>query len=186
MREWEKTGKGIIKTKERWGRRAERKKEGPRTEKQREKNQLLVYLLCMRTYGAGLLTFVIIETMALSGSSPFESVRIISSPKSQKSCLWKEAKGEVLWTKHRTLPALKVLEQIRWSSYHTGKKMKNHFKTGWWRRTWRLGRLGLCLVEIRQRQALTQPGPECLLLPAWFHSYGRIHPPAADIPKECW
>lgn len=33
------------------------------------------------------LTLVIIETMALSGCSPLESVRIISSPKSQKSCL---------------------------------------------------------------------------------------------------
>lgn len=89
------------------------KKGGSENRKAKGKKQLLVYLLCMRTYGAGLLTFVIIETMALSGSSPFESVRIISSPKSQKSCLGKEAKGEVLWTKHRALPALKVLEQIR-------------------------------------------------------------------------
>lgn len=77
------------------------KKEGQRTGKGKGKKKTSTAYLCMRTYGVGLLTLVIIEIMALSGCSPFESVRIISSPKSQKSCLGKEAKGVMLWTKHR-------------------------------------------------------------------------------------
>lgn len=58
------------------------------------------------------LTLVIIDTMALSGCSPFESVIIISSPKSQKSCLGKEAKGvSATLDQAQGLPALKVLER---------------------------------------------------------------------------
>lgn len=117
LKEYEGVGKDRKRNHQDKGkvRKESREKKGGSENRKRKgkKKQLLAYVLCMRTYGTGLLPLVIIETIALRGSSPFESVRIISSPKSQKSCLWKEAKGEVLWTKHRTLPALKVLEQIR-------------------------------------------------------------------------
>lgn len=103
MSEREKIGKDSSRQRKgREGRRAEEKKRRVREQEKERKKQsktITAYLLCMRTYGARLLTLVIIETMALSGCSPFESVRIISSPKSQKSCLGKEAKGVTLWTK---------------------------------------------------------------------------------------
>lgn len=85
----------------------------------------------MRTYWAGILTLVIIETMALSGCSPFESVRVISSPKSQKSCLGKEATGAELWTKHRTKHCQHSKYYSRSDDAHTTQEKQNSLIQIW-------------------------------------------------------
>jgi hypothetical protein len=100
LKECEGMGKESPQDKGKVGKEGEQrgKKVVQRTGKGKENQTktITAYLLCMRTYGAGLLNLVIIKTMVLSGCSPFESVRIISSPKSRKSCLEKEAKGVML------------------------------------------------------------------------------------------
>jgi hypothetical protein len=72
----------------------------------------------------------------------------------------------MLWTKHRAFQHSRYWD--RSGDVHTTQENNEKSFQNWLveedMKAWES--LGLCLVEVRQRQALTQLGPECLLLPA--------------------